>query len=144
MFKTVTRTHKGIYGYIEEDNQVLVIIKKRGPYTGRYDLPGGSPEQGESEEETLKREIKEETSCKLSSYRNRKEITIMFDEFFEDNGHEGCLVHTGILFDCQVHGNPDKNISDLDSDGALWINKSDLNTHNATPFVLICREVHQK
>ena len=40
----VTRSHKGVYGIIRKGNQILLIRKARGPYTGLYDLPGGSPE----------------------------------------------------------------------------------------------------
>ncbi len=138
MSREVTRTHRGIYGYIENNNQVMLIIKKRGPYTDMYDLPGGSPEPGESELETLAREINEETGCILADHQNRQERVVVFDEFVEDDGRPGCLVHTGILFKCKIKGNPDRTISDLDSNGALWIKKSELNRKNATPFVLIC------
>ena len=103
-----------------------------------YDLPGGSPEAEESEEETLGREIKEETGCDLISCKNRRERVVIFENFIEDDGGPGCLRHTGILFDCQINGIPDKSISDLDSNGALWIKKSHLNKKNATPLVLIC------
>lgn len=144
MSREITRKHKGIYGYIENNNQIMLIIKRRGPYTGMYDLPGGSPEAGETEAETLKREIKEETSCDLAGYSNRREKTIIFENFIEDDGRPGCLCHTGILFDCKISGTPDKNISDLDSNGALWIKKSELNKKNATPFVLICAGIYDE
>lgn len=101
-------------------------------------LTGGSPEGGETEIETLKREIKEETGCSLLSFDNRRQKMVVFDDFKEEDGREGCLVHTGILFNCQVIGEPDETISDLDSNGALWIKKSELNRNDATPFVLIC------
>lgn len=142
MSKEVTRTHKGIYGYISQGDKVMLIVKKRGPYTGMYDLPGGSPETGETEAETLKREIKEETGCDLQSYDNRRQKMVVFDDFTEDDGRAGCLVHTGVLFDCKVAGTPDKTISDLDSNGAVWINKSTLNHKNATPFVLLCTQIN--
>lgn len=134
MLREITRKHKGIYGYIENNNQIMLIIKRRGSYTGMYDLPGGSPEAGETEAETLKREIKEETSCDLADYSNRREKTIIFENFIEDDGRPGCLYHTGILFDCKISGTPDKNISDLDSNGALWIKKSELNKKKCHPF----------
>lgn len=140
--REVTRTHKGIYGYIENNGKVMLIIKKRGPYTGMYDLPGGSPETGESEEETLQREIMEETGCHLTQYGKRKEQVVRYENFVEDDGRDGCLVHTGILFQCQIDGVPDINISDLDSDGALWIAKEKLNAENATPFVLFCMDYY--
>ncbi len=140
--REVTRTHKGIYGYIEQDDKIMLIVKKRGPYTGMYDLPGGSPEDGETEDQTLKREIKEETGCDLINYENRKEQIVTFENFIEDDGRDGCLVHTGILFQCQINGKPDINISDLDSDGALWISKDKLNVRNATPLVLFCMDYY--
>ena len=59
----ITKTHFGVYGSIVKDGKILLIKKSRGPYTGLYDLPGGSQEQGESHLETLKREIMEETGC---------------------------------------------------------------------------------
>jgi ADP-ribose pyrophosphatase YjhB (NUDIX family) len=136
--REVTRTHKGIYGYIEKNNRVMLIIKKRGPYTGMYDLPGGSQEIGETEAETLKREINEETGCNLIKYTNRREETVRFENFIEDDGREGCLIHTGILFKCEIDGTPDISISDLDSDGAFWISKENLNEEIATPLVLFC------
>lgn len=143
MSREITRTHRGIYGYIECDNKVMLIVKKRGPYTGMYDLPGGSPEKGEMEEETLRREIKEETGCDLTEFNHRREEVVTFEDFIEDDGPLGCLRHTGVLFDCKINGIPDKTISDLDSDGALWVEKSDLNKKNATPFVLICANLYE-
>ena len=144
MLKLVTRTHRGIYGCIEQNDKIMLIIKKRGPYTGMYDLPGGSPETGETEYQTLKREIKEETGCNLISCDNRKKKIIIYDNFKEDNGASGCLVHTGILYNCKVDGIPDETISDLDSNGALWLKKIDLNENNATPFVLLCIGFYDK
>lgn len=144
MLKLVTRTHRGIYGYIERDGAIMLIIKKRGPYTGMYDLSGGSPEAGETEFQTLKREIKEETGCNLISCNNRTEKIIVYDNFTEDNGEAGCLIHTGVLYNCVVDGIPDKTISDLDSNGALWLKKTDLNENNATPFVLLCSNIFPK
>jgi ADP-ribose pyrophosphatase YjhB (NUDIX family) len=135
----VTRTHRGVYGYIESGGKVLLIIKKRGPYAGLFDLPGGSPEQGENEEETLSSEIKEETSCDLVSLSNRREYTVFFDAFKEDDGRPGCLEHTGIIFDCNVCGTADADISGLDSGGALWVDKNILSAENATPLVIMLR-----
>ncbi len=140
----VTRTHKGIYGFIRQNDKILLIIKKRGPYTGMYDLPGGSPEPEETEEETLKREIQEETGCLLLNYSDRQEKTVIYTNYNEKNGHPGCMQHTGILYRCSVEGMPDEGISDLDSDGAVWINISDLTPQNATPLTFVCLDVYKK
>ena len=49
------------------EGRILCIRKTRGPYRGRYDLPGGTPEEGESLVETLKREMLEETGFQVSA-----------------------------------------------------------------------------
>ena len=131
---------KGALSCTQINDKVLLIVKKRGPYTGMYDLPGGSRENGKTEIETLKREIAEETGCRLVQYDNREEHTVTFDDFVENDGKAGCLVHTGVLFRCRIVGTPDTGISDRDSDGALWVSINDLNEKNASPLVLFCRK----
>ncbi|NRO56124.1 hypothetical protein IMAU60066_00521 [Lactobacillus helveticus] len=52
----------GVYGIIYSENKGLVVIKKNGgPYINRFDLPGGSLEDGEELSVAIKREINEET-----------------------------------------------------------------------------------
>lgn len=63
-----THTHIGVYGLVIEDNKILLIKKKTGPYDGKLDLPGGSFEFGETPEETLIREFKEETNLELEEF----------------------------------------------------------------------------
>jgi len=62
-----THSHFGIYGCLKRDSSILLIKKARGPYEGMYDLPGGSPEQNETNEETFIREVKEETGLDVTS-----------------------------------------------------------------------------
>ena len=133
----VTRSHKGVYGIIRRGNQILVIRKARGPYTGLYDLPGGTPEENETPEQTVAREIKEETNCNLISYTNKREKTIFFSQFTKESGKTGCMQHTGILFDVQVAGEPTTQGDGLDSNGAVWMDIDSLSSQNATPFTLI-------
>lgn len=40
--------HFGVYGICQREGRLLVIHKGRGPYSGRYDLPGGRLEAGEA------------------------------------------------------------------------------------------------
>ena len=40
--------HFGVYGVCIREGRILCIRKTRGPYRGRFDLPGGTPEEGES------------------------------------------------------------------------------------------------
>lgn len=52
--------HYGVYGIWRQSGLVVAIRKGRGPYLGMLDLPGGSPQPGETAIETLERELREE------------------------------------------------------------------------------------
>lgn len=59
-----------VYGVCIKDHKILLIEQKKGPFKGKLDFPGGGIEFGESIEEALQRELKEEVamtfhSCKL-------------------------------------------------------------------------------
>lgn len=48
--------HFEIYGVVPQSGKLVTVRKARGPYIGWLDLPGGSPERGEPQLETLSRE----------------------------------------------------------------------------------------
>lgn len=133
----VTKTHFGIYGVNIKNGKVLVIKKSRGPYTGLYDLPGGSPEKGETPEETLIREIKEETNLDVTHFNVRNKKSIIFSDFTEESKEIGVLQHEAILYDIETQGEILTIGDGLDSKGALWVNLEDLNSENSTPLLLI-------
>ena len=57
--------HLGAYGLLIENNKILLVKKKTGPYDGLLDLPGGTIEYRESPLEALKREFKEEVGINI-------------------------------------------------------------------------------
>ena len=59
----------GVYGIFFNKGKILLIKKSRGPYKGKYDLPGGGIEYGEKIEDALKREIHEETGASVISHK---------------------------------------------------------------------------
>ncbi len=133
----VTRAHLGVYGVVKKEDKILVIKKARGPYTGLYDLPGGTPENNETPEETVIREIKEETNCDVVDKSNKRQHTILFNHFTKESGLTGCVQHTGILFDVAVNGDPATTGDGLDSNGAQWVEISTLSSDNASPLLLL-------
>ena len=133
----VTKTHFGVYGSAIRDGKILLIKKARGPYTGLYDLPGGSQEKGEDYLQTLKREMAEETGCEVIKVENERRQSIIFADFTPQSGEKGVLQHNAVLYDVEIKGEPQTIGDGLDSNGAVWVDINDLTAENATPYVLI-------
>lgn len=57
----------GAYGVAIQNEKILLITQQSGPYKGKFDLPGGRIEFGETIEETLRREFYEEVSMQFES-----------------------------------------------------------------------------
>lgn len=56
----------GVEAVIERDGRVLLARRANEPARGRWDLPGGFPDEGEDPVEALEREIREETGLALA------------------------------------------------------------------------------
>lgn len=50
---------------IKRDDQILIAKRGYGEFKGMYEFPGGKIEKGETPEEALKREIKEEMEANI-------------------------------------------------------------------------------
>ncbi len=118
------KSHLGVYAFIlDEKKEALLLIKKaRGPYTGTYDLPGGTIESDELIEETLAREIKEETDCQLVSCQQIMTVDTRFEwDRSPENKPNTLFKHIGILYIATVQGIPSCQGDGLDSKGACWV-----------------------
>lgn len=51
---------------MDPQGRVLLVRQRGGPYAGAWLLPGGGVDGGESIEEGLRREMREETGCELA------------------------------------------------------------------------------
>ena len=58
-----------VAGIIEWEDKIIVTRRAREPQAGMLDLPGGFVDEGESAEEALVREVKEELNVTLSGRR---------------------------------------------------------------------------
>lgn len=95
--------------YIEKDDSYLMlhrIVKKNDMNKDKWIGVGGHFEEGESPEECLLREVKEETGLTLTSYRFRGIVTFQSDQWepeymclFTADGYEGELIpcNEGVL-----------------------------------------------
>jgi len=108
--------------YIEKDDKYLMLhrVKKENDLNkDKWVGVGGKFEPGETPEECLLREVKEETGLTLTSYKFRAIITFISDEWgveymhlFTADGYEGEL--------------PEDKMRDCDEGELVWVPKSEV------------------
>ena len=130
--------HFGLYGVCIREGRILCIRKTRGPYRGRFDLPGGTPEEGESLVETLRREMLEETGFQVSAIHQN---TIR-DVFVTVPGIAR-VHHEFVLFAIDVEEKNAQTVEDCviseeknDSKGIVWVPLEAVSVENASPLVI--------
>lgn len=114
----------GVYAVAEREKKLLVVVQQLGPHKGKFDLPGGGIESGESIEEALKREMLEETGMQFQSMRH-------FDNLVEitDSLQRICLVYRIE----QLTSMPGHT-----TEPHLWVEKSELPSAHITPLLKNC------
>lgn len=107
--------------YMERDGAYLMlhrIVKKNDENSGKWIGIGGKLEEGESPEECLLREVREETGCTLTNYAFRGLVTFVSDRW----GTEYMCLYTASAFT----GEPASC-----SEGVLqWVPQSDVEALN--------------
>lgn len=137
-------SHLGVYALIPsaDGTAVLLIKKALGCYTGLYDLPGGTMDDGELLQETLQREILEETNCTVTSYTQLASHSLLYP--FQKDGSDLTLRHIGVIYLAEITGTPREHATGDDSAGCVWVPTTDLTSKNAAPLVLMAVESWQK
>ena len=134
--KEIKSTHTGAYGFIIKNDQVALIKKARGGYTGLLDLPGGGIEHNETPIEGLHRELKEEAGVtvikeELITATSRTFKWQIKKDLIED------LLHIGILYKVEVKEDILKEDPDgLDSNGCNYYEIKELHKKDLTPFTI--------
>ena len=103
-----------VLAYIEKNNQYLMLLRNKRDKDinkGKYIGVGGHLEKGETKEEALVREIKEETNLDVVKYEYRGRIVF---ENTSDNNEIMYLFHVS-----EVKG----EISECDEGTLSWIDK---------------------
>ncbi|GAB5388264.1 MAG: hypothetical protein Alpg2KO_12320 [Alphaproteobacteria bacterium] len=130
-----THHHLGVYAIIlsADRSEILLIEKARGPYTGLQDLPGGSLEPLETLEETLVREVREETGTTVTHRRQLQAVSTLFP--YMQDGKPCCLRHVGVLYLAEIEGQINFAGDEEDAGRVVWQAISTLQADRVTPFV---------
>ena len=131
----------GCYGIIGDQQSLVVIKKEGGPYINRYDLPGGSLEDGESLDHTVKREVKEETGLIVQDYDQIGVTSFRFPWDYEQwhfNQHI-CVFYRINKFTGDLQTTV-KQFAGQDSLGAVSVPLRQLSLTNSSPLVLKVKE----
>src|SRR6187455_2049888 len=128
--KQIQLTRFGVYAILMYKDKYILIQKGKGPFKGRWDLPGGKIDFGEIPEQTLKREVNEETGLKLKSYK------LISVEAYTHETRKERFHHTGVIFKAtakdikKLKREPDGN----DSFGAEIFSAKEIKQLKLTPL----------
>ncbi|MCX5666265.1 MAG: 8-oxo-dGTP diphosphatase MutT [Candidatus Omnitrophica bacterium] len=106
---------------IEKDGKILIAQRLKGSTLGgRWEFPGGKIEPGETAEECLKRELKEEF-----------DIESEVGDFFIASRFRYCLVPIELLAYRVKHLSGDFKVNEHDQ--IRWVSPSELNSYDFMP-----------
>lgn len=110
----------GAYGILAKDNKVLVIQA----HLSLWEFPGGSPEEGESLLNALKREFKEETGIELEP----KRLILERESFYSTPSGRAFHSFQHFFLVEQTGGGIDKLSQNITP--PIWMSVDDLNPEN--------------
>ena len=92
----------GVGGIVVHDGKVLVVRRGHEPLKGRWSIPGGLVEVGESLQQAVRREIKEETGLDVEPL----EMMGVFERIERDPARRGRIRYHYVIVDyaCRVRG----------------------------------------
>lgn len=120
----------GFYAVLKYKRKYILIEKSKGPYKGKWDLPGGKIDFGETPLEALERELMEETGLKAKS------IKLLDAVSYKRTGENEISHHVAVIYECETGSikklkrTPDGH----DSYGADVFTKKELKKLKLTPL----------
>jgi 8-oxo-dGTP pyrophosphatase MutT (NUDIX family) len=116
---------------LDHQGRLLVVLRGRAPARGRWSLPAGSVEPGESTQEAAVREVREETGLEV-------EVTGLAGQLTWRDGDGGGFAITDHL--ARVTGG-DQRPGD-DADALRWVTRSELEALPTTDGLLAFLDHH--
>jgi ADP-ribose pyrophosphatase YjhB (NUDIX family) len=105
----------GVGAVVLHEGRVLLVRRGRPPSVGRWTLPGGLVELGETTAEAVRREISEECSIEIRVVG----IAGMLDRIVRDA--EGRIRYHYVLVDYLAYAGSDRVVAGSDADECCWV-----------------------
>jgi len=130
--KQSTISRIGVYGVAFQEEKLLVVKQEKGPHQGKFDLPGGGIESGETIEDALRREFLEEVGMTF------KEMHLL-DNFSANtpakhsDGTAYCFHQLGLIYSVDHLSPSDHNSPEME---CSWISLNQLSKALVSPLLL--------
>ena len=114
----------GVGAVVVQDGRVLLVRRGQEPMKGKWSLPGGMLELGESLREGVVREVREETGLTVAPV----ELIELLDRIHREDGR---VRYHYVIADylCRVAGGSLQAASDADA--VRWVERAEWNSHSA-------------
>lgn len=111
---------KVVAAIIQKENKILATKRGYGEFINMWEFPGGKIEPGETKEEALIREIKEELNIEINVDKFAIDIEYQYPNFY-------------LFMSCFMCSIKESSIELLEHNDGKWITKEELNTLNWLP-----------
>ena len=118
--KTIKVVAAVICDNMKEKNKIFATARGYGELKGGWEFPGGKIEPGETKEEALIREIKEELNIEINVDKFAIDIEYQYPNFY-------------LFMSCFMCSIKEGSIELLEHNDGKWITKEELNTLNWLP-----------
>jgi 8-oxo-dGTP diphosphatase len=120
----------GVGALIFREDYILLIERGKEPLKGYWSLPGGVVEVGETLEQAIRREIREETSLEIEIL----EVLEIFERIMRDG--EGRPEYHYVLIDYLCRANEGQASPASDAARVAWIRRGELHLFRLTEGTL--------
>ena len=111
---------KVVAAIIQNENKILATKRGYGEFINMWEFPGGKIEPGETKEDALIREIKEELNIKINIDKFALDIEYQYPNFY-------------LFMSCFMCSIKEGSIELLEHNDAKWITKEELDSLNWLP-----------